>query len=109
MLASFASASFVRSDTDAAESINAVSLFLFGGLLHVGESSSMIGSRLLTSVSPPGRHLRSFPFGLFPKPALIMLPPIGLLRVALFWCPGLSLNLHVALWWLPFTLYPHVQ
>ena len=97
MLASFASASVVSSDIDAAESIKAVSLFLFGGLLQVGESSSMIGVKLLTSVLPPGRHLRSVPFGLFPNPALIILPPIGLLRVALFWCPGLSLNLHVAL------------
>ena len=97
MLASFASASVVSSDIDAAESIKAVSLFLFGGLLQVGESSSLIGVRLLTRFSPTGRHLRSFPLGLLPNPALIMLPPIGLLRVALFWCPGLSLNRHVAL------------
>ena len=97
MLASFASVLLVISEIDAAEPINAVFLFFCSKLLQVGESSSIIGVMSLTSASPAGTHLRSVPFGLFPNPAFSMLPPIFSLWVAPFWCPGLSLNLQVAL------------
>ena len=88
--ANFALACGVRRDRDAAESIRAVSLCLFGGLIQLGVSSSTSVFRVLSKYSrdyPPdlshfSSAARSDPFGLFPKPALSMLPPIGFLRVA---------------------------
>ena len=106
-----------KSVRDAAESKNAVVVSYWLGLVQPGGTVCMFSSVLLDvlfttpHVSPAGtpRHLRSDPFGAYPNPALIMLPPMGLLRVASFLCPLLSFSLQCALSCPFFTLYPHVK
>ena len=105
-----------KSVRDAAESKNAVVVSNCLGLVQPGGSVCFLSSVLLDvlfitpHISPAGspRHLRSDLFGAFPKPALTMLPPIGLLRVASCLCPGLFLNPQCALSCPVFSLYPHV-
>ena len=77
--------------------------------MQVGDMSSSSLVKLLTTCTPPVPHSLSLPLGALPNPALIMLPPCVFLRVAFFLCPGLFLNLHVSLLWLPLTFYPQVQ
>ena len=105
-----------KSVSDAAESKKAVVVLYSLGLAQPGGSVCMCSSfsldvLLITPhISPAGspRHLRSEPFGAFPKPAFTMLPPIGLLHVASCLCPGLFLNLQCTLLCSFLSLYPHV-
>ena len=105
-----------KSVRDAAESKNAVVVSNGFGLAQPGGSVCFFSSVLIDvlfitpHISPAGspRHLRSDPLGVCPNPAFTMLPPIGLLRVASFLCPGLFFNRQCALSCPFFNLYPHV-
>ena len=75
-------------DYDAAESKNAVVLLGLGGLVQPGCSLSLrILKVLKTRLLPAGAPFH-FPFGVFPKPAFAVLPPIVFCLVASFMLLG---------------------
>ena len=86
-------------EIDAAESMNAVLVWQWGGLAQPGgsfSSSLSLFRLLIIKRSPAGLHRHS-PFGAFPHPLPSVLPPIVFWRVAQILCPGLPLNRQFAL------------
>ena len=70
------------SEYEDSESKKAVVLLVFGGLVQPGGSSSLkILIVLETRLFPAGSPCH-FPFGAFPNPASIFMPPIVFCRVA---------------------------
>ena len=81
-------------ETDAADSKKVVFLFIFGGLVQTGgSSSSQIFMVLFTMFYFPASSHRHFPLGGFPNTALNFLPPMVFWSVASFLWSGLSLAL----------------
>ena len=79
--------------SDAAVSKNTVVDLGLGGLVQPGSKSCSISFTLLTALSRSAGSPRHFPFGLLPKPACNLLPPIVLWRVALDLWSALSFAL----------------